>query len=403
MGFVTNESLEAIHDAAGEPVLTVLLPYSPIPDTGCTIVVRKSECIDLNMTFDQACQFIVSCGVVVPPQQLPHVKAGRASSQRRQRQCELELTKPQACSEFLIRQSTDPIMPLRLGTRASALARWQAEWVAAQLRQRGIEVELTPIATTGDRRHGAIEAIGGQGVFTKEIQLALLDGRIDLAVHSLKDLPTAATPGLCLAAVPERGRRATFWFRHALSRSTRCPAGPAIGTGSLRRRAQLLHFRRDLQMKDIRGNVDTRLRKLREGGYDALVLAEAGLRRLGLARQITQACRWKSSCRRRAKGRWRWRPAPTTRHPPHRGPTRPSAHARRRAAERAMLAALQGGCLAPVAALGRVEGDRLTLIGRVVGLDGARMLEARRNGHGGRGPEPGTSRGRCIVGGGRAS
>ena len=96
-------------------------------------------------------------------------------------------------------------MPLRLGTRASALARWQAQWVAAQLRQHGVEVELVPITTTGDQQQGPIGAIGGQGVFTKEIQRALLDGRIDLAVHSLKDLPTDTTPGLALAAVPERG------------------------------------------------------------------------------------------------------------------------------------------------------------------------------------------------------
>ena len=191
-------------------------------------------------------------------------------------------------------------MSIRLGTRASPLARWQAEWVAAQLRGRGIEVELVPITTAGDRAAGAIEEIGGRGVFTKEIQLALLEGRIDLAVHSLKDLPTAATPGLSLAAVPERGPPGdALVLPPESSRHTPCaasahgvcglhslPQGAAIGTGSLRRRAQLLHFRPDLQMKDIRGNVDTRLRKLHEGGYDALLLAEAGLRRLGLAHEI---------------------------------------------------------------------------------------------------------------------
>ena len=148
----------------------------------------------------------------------------------------------------------------------------------------------------GRPQRGPIEEIGGQGVFTKEIQLALLDGRIDLAVHSLKDLPTAATPGLSLAAVPERGPPGDALvlplIRHTRvpSLDVRClPSGAAIGTGSLRRRAQLLHFRRDLQMKDIRGNVDTRLRKLHEGGYDALLLAEAGLRRLGLADEIAEA------------------------------------------------------------------------------------------------------------------
>ena len=107
--------------------------------------------------------------------------------------------------------STIHYASLRLGTRASALAQWQAQWVAAQLRERGVEVELVPITTTGDRQHGPIGAIGGQGVFTKEIQRALLDGRIDLAVHSLKDLPTGTTPGLALAAVPDAGRWPTCW------------------------------------------------------------------------------------------------------------------------------------------------------------------------------------------------
>ena len=179
-------------------------------------------------------------------------------------------------------------MPLRLGTRGSALARWQAEWVATRLKELGFEVELTPISTTGDRRHEAIETIGREGIFTKEIQLALLDGRVDLAVHSLKDLPTVAAPGLCLAAVPERSPVADALVSARGEPLEELPNGAVIGTGSLRRRAQLLHHRRDLKMKDIRGNVDTRLQKLRQGGYDALVLAEAGLRRLNFADRITQ-------------------------------------------------------------------------------------------------------------------
>ena len=133
-------------------------------------------------------------------------------------------------------------MPLRIGTRASALARWQAEWVADQLRQRGIEVELTPIATTGDRRREAIESIGGQGLFTKEIQLAPLDGRIHLAVHSLKDLPTAETPGLCLAAVPERGQAGDALISAGGASLHELPRGATIGTGSPRRRANCSTF-----------------------------------------------------------------------------------------------------------------------------------------------------------------
>jgi hydroxymethylbilane synthase len=269
-------------------------------------------------------------------------------------------------------------MPLRIGTRASALARWQAEWVAEQLRQRGIEVELTPIATTGDRRREAIESIGGQGVFTKEIQLALLDGRIDLAVHSLKDLPTAATPGLCLAAVPERGPPGDALISSGGLSLNELPGGAVIGTGSPRRRAQLLHVRPDLKMKDIRGNVDTRLRKLHEGGYDALVLAEAGLRRLGLAGQITQLLpleiilpavgQGALALETRADDAITRQLAGRLDHPP--------THAAV-LAERALMATLQGGCTAPVAALGRADGGQLTLIGRVGSLDGVRLLEAQ--------------------------
>ena len=258
------------------------------------------------------------------------------------------------------------------------MARWQAEWVAEQLRQRGIEVELTPIATTGDRRREAIESIGGQGVFTKEIQLALLDGRIDLAVHSLKDLPTAETPGLCLAAVPERGPPGDALISAGGASLDELPRGATIGTGSPRRRAQLLHVRRDLKMQDIRGNVDTRLRKLREGGYDAVVLAEAGLRRLGLAGQITQRLPLEIVLPAVGQGalalETRLDDAATRAcvaqldHPP--------THAAV-LAERALLATLEGGCTAPVAALGRTEGGQLTLIGRVVSLDGAELLEAQ--------------------------
>jgi hydroxymethylbilane synthase len=268
-------------------------------------------------------------------------------------------------------------MPLRLGTRGSALARWQAEWVAAQLRRRGIDVELTPIVTTGDHRLGAIAAIGGEGVFTKEVQVALLDGRIDLAVHSLKDLPTAPAPELCLAAVPERAAAADVLVCPRAASLADLPAGATIGTGSLRRRTQLLHFRRDLQMKDIRGNIDTRLRKLAEGGYDAVMLAEAGLRRLGLDRHIAQVLPWEIVLPAPGQGAM----ALETRadDEPTRGIVAELDHPPTRAAvtaERTLLAALEGGCLAPIAALGRVESGRLTLVGRVLSGDGARRIEA---------------------------
>ena len=270
-------------------------------------------------------------------------------------------------------------MPLRLGTRASALARWQAEWVAAQLRGRGIEVELTPITTTGDRQQGMIPGIGEQGVFTKEIQRALLDGRIDLAVHSLKDLPTGVTPGLVLAATPERAAVADVLVSPKYASFDALPHGARVGTGSLRRRAQLLHVRRDLRMEDIRGNVETRLRKLHQGDFDALILAEAGLRRLGLDQHIVEVLplelilpavgQGALALEARCDDGTTLSIAASLDHPPTRAAV---------LAERAMLSALQGGCLAPVAALACVDGGQLTLRGRVISRDGSDLLESSR-------------------------
>ena len=268
-------------------------------------------------------------------------------------------------------------MQIRLGTRASALARWQAEWVAERLEKLGVTVQLVPITTSGDTQQGPLGVIGGQGLFTKEIQRALLDRRIDLAVHSLKDLPTEEVPGLCLAAVPQRAPVGDALVCPQHASLEELPQRAVVGTGSLRRRAQLLHARGDLRIKDIRGNVETRLQKVRQGDYDATVLAEAGLRRLGLEAEITQLLplsilmpaigqgalgletRSDDQAVREQLGQL----------------NDPSTH-QAVVAERAMLAALQGGCLAPIAAWGRMENDRLTLTGRVVSGDGARELEA---------------------------
>ena len=268
-------------------------------------------------------------------------------------------------------------MPLRLGTRGSALAQWQAEWVAAQLNSLGVEVELLPITTRGDQRQEPLGAIGGEGLFTKEIQRALLDDRIDLAVHSLKDLPTAQPAELCLAAVPERAPAgdALVCLKHPSLDAL--PEDATVGTGSMRRRAQLLHVRRDLRMKDIRGNVETRLRKLQQGEYDALILAQAGLQRLGLAEKITQ--RLPLTLLLPAVGQGALALETRADDKAARNSVAPLNHPATHAAvvaERAMLAALQGGCLAPVAGYGRVENDRLILTGRVISHDGARLLEA---------------------------
>ncbi|MBN2023100.1 MAG: hydroxymethylbilane synthase [Pirellulales bacterium] len=273
-------------------------------------------------------------------------------------------------------------MKLRLGTRASALARWQAEWVAGRLVALGHEVKLVPIATTGDQdRESPIETIGAQGVFTKEIQRVLLDGRIDVAVHSLKDLSTEPVPGLCLVAVPERASAADALVSREGDSFEALPAGATIGTGSLRRRAQLLNVRPDLRVLDLRGNVETRLAKLAAGGFDAVVLAEAGLDRLGLSDRITQILPCEIVLPAVGQGALgiEARSDDEATHAAlavlEHGPSRAAV-----AAERAMLAALEGGCLAPIAAWGRVEGESLTLAGRVLSPDGARRLDAARLG-----------------------
>ncbi len=270
---------------------------------------------------------------------------------------------------------------LRIGTRRSALARWQADWVAARLQELGVEVELILLTTSGDQQPGPIGEIGTQGVFTKEIQRAVLDGRVDLAVHSLKDLPTEGVAGLLLAAVPPRAPESDVLVCRRYASLDELPRGARVGTGSLRRRSQLLHVRPDLAMKDIRGNVDTRLRKLDEGQFDALILAEAGLRRLELAGRICQVLPRGVCLPAVGQGAL----GLETRSDDHsarellRPLDDPATHAAV-LAERAMLAELRGGCLAPVAAWGRREGPSLALTGRVLSPDGRRKLEASLTG-----------------------
>jgi hydroxymethylbilane synthase len=267
---------------------------------------------------------------------------------------------------------------IRIGTRASQLALWQSNWVAERLRAQGVEVELVHITTQGDVTSGPLGEIGGQGLFTKEIQRALLDGRVHLAVHSLKDLPTEEVEGLTLAAVPERAGEGDALVSNLAATFNDLPPNARVGTGSARRKAQLLHARPDLVINEIRGNVDTRLRKLDEGQYDALVLAEAGLRRLGWEQRIRQVL-------------------PKTLMLPAVGQgalgleVRSDDERTQRAvaglndlatnaavtAERSMLAALRGGCLAPVGAWGRVdETGRLRLDAAVLSHDGRRRIAA---------------------------
>ncbi len=245
-------------------------------------------------------------------------------------------------------------MTIRIGTRGSHLARWQSGWVADQLRQAhpGLTVELVEIRTHGDRdRNSPLSVIGGSGLFTKEIQRALVDRTVEVAVHSLKDLPTEPVPGLTLGAVPIREDVADALIAPTGRTLAGLRLGATIGTGSLRRRAQLLHLRPDLTIVDIRGNVETRLNKALSGELDGVVLAEAGLRRLGLDHHVTERLgppRFLPAVGQGALGiECRADDARTLAllqpldHPPtHRAVV----------AERRVLSSLEGGCMIPLAA-----------------------------------------------------
>jgi len=265
---------------------------------------------------------------------------------------------------------------LRLGTRASTLARWQAQWVARQIKRFGEEVELVEISTDGDRRQSApIGSLGSQGVFTKQIQQALLDGQIDMAVHSLKDLPTESIGGLLLVAVPQREAvNDVLVARHANSLDD-LPDGSVVGTGSLRRRAQLLHGRPALKVCEIRGNVDTRLRKLDAGQCDALLLAAAGLTRLGRSDRITQVLAPAEVLPAVGQGALgievRGNDGRTI---AVAGRLDDALSHAAVSAERALLSALQGGCRAPIGAWGRVVDQQLWLSAVVLSPDGCERI-----------------------------
>lgn len=266
---------------------------------------------------------------------------------------------------------------LRLGTRASPLARWQAEWVAAQLTKRGATVELVPITTQGDLKSGPLGQIGGQGLFTKELQRALLDQTIDLAVHSLKDLPTSQIAGLIIAAVPERESVRDVLVSAKARSIDELPRAARIGTGSLRRKSQLLHLRPDLVIEDIRGNVETRLRKLDEGQYDALILAEAGLKRLGFEHRIT--CPLTAAIMLSAVGQGALgieARADDRQTLDWVGQLNHEASHQAITAERTLLAELRAGCLAPVGAWARLEGERMQLDAVVLNPQGSERITA---------------------------
>jgi hydroxymethylbilane synthase len=280
--------------------------------------------------------------------------------------------------------STHSPRTVRIATRASRLALWQADHVAGLIKAAAPEafVEIVHVTTSGDRdQTGALSSFGGLGVFTREVQKTVLDGQADLAVHSLKDLPTESAAGLCLAAVPQREKTADALVlpatAPAIADIASLPTGAHLGTGSLRRQAQLLHVRPDLVFSGVRGNVETRLRKLDAREYDGLVLAVAGLARLGFADRISLElappvmyaavgqgalgieCREADTDLRTLLSQL------------------DDAEARSRVtAERALLAHLHAGCHAPVGAATRIESRDVVLEAVVFSPNGRERIFA---------------------------
>ena len=287
---------------------------------------------------------------------------------------------------------------LTIGSRGSQLALWQAHWIQARLQELGHECRIEIIKTTGDKiTDVALSQVGSKGLFTKEIEEALLAGSIDLAVHSLKDMPTDLPSWLTLAAIPKREDPRDALIGRALADLN---GGARVGTGSLRRAAQLRALRPDLEIEDIRGNVDTRLRKLDEGRYDAIVLASAGLRRLGWENRITELFDPAVMCPAVGQGAL----AVETR---EQGvafeiamrledtDTRAAV-----TAERAVLATLGGGCQAPMGAHAIVDNGVLRLHALLVSPDGSKVIRRHLDGPAGEALALGRTLGSQLLAGG---
>ncbi len=274
---------------------------------------------------------------------------------------------------------------LKIGTRGSQLAMWQAHWIKENLVRThpDLDVEIVGIKTTGDKILDVpLAKVGGKGLFVKEIESALLDGLIDLAVHSMKDVPTEFPDGLGIVATSRReDPRDALLSRNNVGLDD-LPHGATIGTSSLRRQAQFLHLRNDLKMEPLRGNINTRLRKLKEGQYDAIILAYAGIKRLGWEHEVTQILEpdiilpaiGQGALGIEARlydadtlGRISFLNDPTT-----------SVCI---SAERAFLKRLEGGCQVPIAAYATLADNQLTLKGLVAGVDGKCTVFSEVRGH----------------------
>jgi hydroxymethylbilane synthase len=282
---------------------------------------------------------------------------------------------------------------LRIGTRGSMLAKWQAEFIRKRLfAAAGVEAEIVIIKTAGDKlQHIPLTQIGGKGVFIKELEEALLEETIDLAVHSVKDVPTDVPSRLMFPAVCRRDD-----VRDCLVGSTlaNLRKGARVGTGSLRRQAQLLHLRPDLDIRDLRGNVDTRLRKVESGEYEAIVLSKAGLDRLGLSQRISEILSPEICLPAVGQGaiavECRLKDAEAGDILAHLD----DAESRTAIiAERALLSALQGGCQVPLGAWARIERGELLLEACVCSVDGVQYVKQRTTAP----PDQAAQLGECMA------
>lgn len=284
---------------------------------------------------------------------------------------------------------------VRIATRKSALALWQAEFVKARLQHfhPGLAVELVPMSTQGDRiLDTPLAKIGGKGLFVKELETAMLEGRADIAVHSMKDVPVEFPAGLMLSTICEREDPRDAFVSNRFATLAELPVGAIVGTSSLRRQCQLKALRPDLQIRDLRGNVNTRLAKLDAGEFDAIILAAAGLIRLGFVARIRALLPVEQSLPANGQGavgiecRSDDLALQALLAPLEHAPTRQAV-----LAERAMNRALQGGCQVPIGAFALIEGDQLWLRGLVGQLDGSQILQAEVRGLAAEGEALGTA------------
>jgi len=271
---------------------------------------------------------------------------------------------------------------LRIGSRGSQLALWQANHISALLRERGHEVELEIIKTTGDKiTDVALAQVGTKGMFTKEIEDALADRRVDLAVHSLKDLPTELPPGFELVAITERVNPRDVFLSVNYDCLDALPKGAKVGTSSLRRQAQLKAFRADLVVHPLRGNVDTRVRKLEEGDYDGIILAAAGLTRLGKTQLVKEYLSEEFMCPAAGQGALgieiRKGDVAMRKHLKFLNDV--DSHAAT-ICERTLLNKLGGGCQVPIGAFAQMKDAKLQLTGVVARPDGSEVLREQQSG-----------------------